>query len=152
MAELIPDWADPNHCVSLLNTGEWLDPGTWTNWQPEGTLVLKVVASSLIAGCFQQALPSAALRSCLSSQNSPRSPRHHTKRRVLFVGDSSVRLLYYATVRLVDGDRNQVPPGWETSGAKHSDRSVSLTDKDTHVDIDFWWYVLRYLVDVFTHI
>jgi len=99
-------------------------------------------------GCFQQALPSTALFTCLSSpsHNTP-VPSHgsaldrgtETNRQVLFIGDSSVRLLYFAAVRLVDGGRGHVPPEWQDQAAKHSDRKVTLDDGVQSVDMEFWW-------------
>ncbi|ORY30551.1 putative O-acetyltransferase CAS1 [Naematelia encephala] len=130
------DWADPYHCGALLNTGKWLDPGVYTNWQPEG--------------CFQAPLSASALHTCLSTptSNTPTRQSHYessglvaqiaTSRSVIFAGDSSVRQLYFALVNLVG--KGQMTPGWEINGEKHSDRQVSLSGQDGAVlDIEFWW-------------
>ncbi|RXK40330.1 O-acetyltransferase [Tremella mesenterica] len=135
------DWTDPYHCSALLNTGRWLDPGTYTNWQPEG--------------CFQPPLPSTTLLTCLSTrtQNTPRpilfgasllggmytSNDVPAQRQVLFIGDSSVRLLYFSTVRLLDQGIGNVPQGWETESEKHTDRRIVLPNTEGAVEMEFWW-------------
>ena len=108
------------------------------------------------AGCYQQGLPSTALFTCLASpsHNTPStgyvshphssaldSSASAPKLQVLFVGDSSVRLLYFAAVRLVDGGKGHVPDGWEGEAAKHSDRKVVIDDGAKSIDMEFWWYV-----------
>ncbi len=30
------DWGDPLKCDGYLKSGQWLDPGSWKNWQPDG--------------------------------------------------------------------------------------------------------------------
>lgn len=107
-------------------------------------------------GCYQQGLPSTALFTCLASpsHNTPStgyvSHPHSSalgtaesapKRQVLFVGDSSVRLLYFAAVRLVDGGKGHVPEGWEGEAQKHSDRKVVIDDGAKSIDMEFWWCV-----------
>lgn len=108
-------------------------------------------------GCYHQPLPSSALFSCLSSPlASPSSAISHSpgsgidfapsRRRVLFIGDSSVRLLFFAAVRLVDGGKGGVPAGWETDGMKHTDRKLVFNNggrpeahSEMEVELEFWW-------------
>ncbi|KAK4689698.1 N-acetylneuraminate 9-O-acetyltransferase, partial [Tremellales sp. Uapishka_1] len=145
------DWADPYHCSALLNSGKWLDPGTYTNWQPEG--------------CFQAPLSAAALQECLSTPTSntplipyvpnpfaplppaagilPQLPTH---RRVLFIGDSVSRQLFFAAVRAIDGPKGTLRKGWEDDGEKHSDRKIVIsnglakgTQGEHTVEVEFWW-------------
>lgn len=121
------DYADPYGCGALMETGKWLDPGTWKNWQPEG--------------CYQAALKGDALGTCLttSTQNTPTTgtagPRD---RRAIFVGDSNVRLLYFATVRTIDG--KTYGKNWEVDAPKHTDRQATVTTKSgERLTLDFWW-------------
>ncbi|WOO76810.1 putative O-acetyltransferase CAS1 [Vanrija pseudolonga] len=131
------DWADPYHCGALLTEGKWLDPGTYKNWQPEG--------------CYQKPAGAAGLASCLSSPGA-HSPGARD-RRILFVGDSSVRQLFFATVRSVNANatnkvHNPYDKTWEVNGGeKHTNRVAVFDAKGSPapksgaaaLTIDFWW-------------
>ncbi|KAK9239414.1 10 TM acyl transferase domain found in Cas1p-domain-containing protein [Lipomyces kononenkoae] len=86
------DVFDPYKCGSLLATGEWLDdfPGTKSpsNWQPPGCIFHKYNAKEA--------------NLCLREQH------------VLFAGDSTVRQLFWETVKTLD-------PSVSESAEKHSD-------------------------------
>ncbi|KAK9390018.1 10 TM acyl transferase domain found in Cas1p-domain-containing protein [Lipomyces mesembrius] len=86
------DVFDPYKCGSLLATGDWLDdvPGTKgpSNWQPPGCIFHKYNAKE--AGL------------CLRDQH------------VLFAGDSTVRQLFWQTVKTLD-------PSVSETAEKHSD-------------------------------
>ena len=79
-----------------------------------------------------------------SDSGSDLSPSH---RRVLFIGDSSVRSLFFAAVRLVAGGKGGIPAGWEDDAEKHTDRKLVLNNggrlgaqPEKAVDMEFWWY------------
>ncbi len=111
----------------------------------------------LCLGCYHQPLPSSTIFSCLASPShsslheSSYSPGSGidfspSRRQVLFVGDSSVRLLFFAAVRLVNGGSGGVPAGWETDGEKHTDRKLVFNhggrpdaDPEVEVELEFWW-------------
>lgn len=131
------DWADPYHCNALLTEGKWLDPGTYKNWQPEG--------------CYQKPVGAAGLASCLSSPG-VQSPTAARERRIIFVGDSSVRQLFFGTVRALNAnatnkDHNPYGKTWETNGGeKHTNRVAVFDAKGSPapksgaaLTIDFWW-------------
>ena len=98
----VTDAHDRYKCKALLRHGSWLDNRPNANWQPDG--------------CILHNYQPAEASSCLSG------------RHVLFVGDSVVRQVYYATVRAVD-------PAVPTDADKHSDRSIIA--KGIH--FDFLW-------------
>ncbi|BEI86214.1 hypothetical protein CcaverHIS002_0605010 [Cutaneotrichosporon cavernicola] len=121
------DAPDNYHCGAMLSTGKWLDEGTYKNWQPEG--------------CYQATLKPAALAKCLTSPSavSATASSNPSNRRALFIGDSTVRQLYFAAVRNIDKGVDY-PKSWETDGEKHTDRKAVLTTKGgQQLTIEFWW-------------
>ncbi|GAA5822413.1 hypothetical protein JCM5353_000498 [Sporobolomyces roseus] len=97
----IQDSGDRHHCRSLLNTGRWLD-NTHTSWQPEG--------------CMLHPYTPKQVTQCLEG------------RTVVFMGDSTVRQVFYAAVKHVD---KKV----ETVAEKHSDRTI----KAGGITFSFYW-------------
>ncbi|GAA6061542.1 hypothetical protein JCM10212_002749 [Sporobolomyces blumeae] len=97
----ISDSGDRHHCVSLLNTGRWLD-SSHTSWQPEG--------------CMLHPYTPKQVTQCLEGRN------------VVFMGDSTVRQVFYAAVKHVD---KKV----ETVAEKHSDRTI----KAGGITFSFYW-------------
>lgn len=97
-------------------------------------------------GCYHAPLKHQAYFSCLSSPtpNTPISLQAPYKRTATFVGDSTVRQLFFAVVRLVDGGKGAVPPDWVSEGEKHSDRRLTFyenagSDAERAVELEFIW-------------
>ncbi|GAA5875890.1 hypothetical protein JCM8547_001695 [Rhodosporidiobolus lusitaniae] len=87
----IQDSGDRFHCRALLNEGRWLDD-QHTSWQPNG--------------CMLHPYSPKQVGQCLEG------------RHVVFVGDSTVRQVFYATVKHVDKNV-------DTVAEKHSDRTLT---------------------------
>ncbi|KAI5477499.1 O-acetyltransferase [Pseudohyphozyma bogoriensis] len=98
----IADAGDRHHCKALLNEGRWLDAAPHKLWQPEG--------------CMLHQYTPAQATTCLNG------------RHVVFIGDSTVRQVFYATVKHVD-------PKVSTDAEKHSDRSISVGN----MQFSFYW-------------
>lgn len=103
---IISGRADPLHCNSLLTRGTWLDENH-RNWQPEG--------------CMLHAYQSKDTAPCLASK------------RVVFVGDSVTRSLYFHFMRIVDPKLPNTPPD---DDHKHSNYSFT---SDSVTTLDFFW-------------
>ncbi|OAX44212.1 Cas1p-domain-containing protein [Rhizopogon vinicolor AM-OR11-026] len=103
---IIFDRADPLHCNSLLTRGTWLDENH-RNWQPEGCM-LHVYQSKDAVACL-------------------------TSRRVVFVGDSVTRKIYFQFMHIVDSKLPSAPPD---DNHKHSDHSFTSESGTT---LDFLW-------------
>ncbi|KAI0686813.1 O-acetyltransferase [Cytidiella melzeri] len=85
------DRVDPIHCNALLTRGRWLDD-KFANWQPDGCMLYNYKPNEVA--------------SCLSS------------RRVVFLGDSVTRLLFFQFAHNVDPSLPTAPPDDST---KHAD-------------------------------
>ncbi|KAG6334043.1 hypothetical protein ID866_5046 [Astraeus odoratus] len=99
------DRLDPNHCDSLLTKGTWLDDAH-RNWQPEGESFVFPWATFLHFRC---------------------------RLRVVFVGDSVTRTLYFQFIHLVDP---RLPNAPTDDGQKHADYSF---DTESSTTLDFIW-------------
>ncbi|GAA6042735.1 hypothetical protein JCM8097_005556 [Rhodosporidiobolus ruineniae] len=97
----IQDSGDRFHCRALLNDGRWLDD-KHTSWQPDG--------------CMLHPYTPKQATQCLEGRN------------VVFVGDSTVRQVFYATVKHVDKNV-------DTVGEKHSDRTITAGG----ITFNFFW-------------
>ncbi|EJU01081.1 Cas1p-domain-containing protein [Dacryopinax primogenitus] len=101
------DWADRDHCHSLVTKGRWLDSG-FKNWQPEG--------------CMLNTYIPATLSPCLKN------------RRVVFLGDSTVRQLFFTFAHLADP---LLPSTHPSDGGKHTD--YSLVSSAMSLSVEFVW-------------
>lgn len=115
-------------------------------------------ADDLGIGCFHSPLPADAYISCLAQPPAPTggsffhslsgtSPVRQTSgtRRAVFIGDSTVRQLYYSAAKVLDGGKGRIPLGFE-SGEKHSDKKVLLKPSvgegqfsSETLSFEFWW-------------
>lgn len=57
----VPDWSDRHHCSALLNSGEWMDPGKHSIWQPEGTSSISHAPARWLRLTYRRMLSGAAL-------------------------------------------------------------------------------------------
>ncbi|RDW84601.1 putative cas1-containing protein [Coleophoma cylindrospora] len=81
------DASDPFKCGALLSKGQWLDPGsswetrknTLENWQPPG--------------CMMHTYEREDIKDCFK------------KRRLVFIGDSTTRQIFFAVARKMDQER-----------------------------------------------
>ncbi|KAF4635344.1 hypothetical protein G7Y89_g2769 [Cudoniella acicularis] len=80
------DFSDPYKCGALLNKGQWLDPSprrpsqnNFRNWQPPGCIMHEYKKRD-IRDCFQ-------------------------KQRIVFVGDSTTRQVFWAVAEKLDQER-----------------------------------------------
>ncbi|KAG0251090.1 hypothetical protein DFQ27_009014 [Actinomortierella ambigua] len=96
--------ANTTRCESLLNHGRWLDRER-TQWQPEG--------------CMLKGYDPKSMRQCLGE-----------RARIVMIGDSIVRQLYYSTVK-------KLLPDSSTEGDKHSD--IVRHDPETGITFEFYW-------------
>ncbi|KAG9322670.1 hypothetical protein KVV02_007937 [Mortierella alpina] len=97
------DPADSTRCKSLLNDGSWLD-NQRTQWQPKG--------------CMLRPYDTQHTKSCLGGS------------RVVMIGDSVVRQLYYSLVK-------KVLPEANTDGDRHSD--IFFQDPVSGTAFEFYW-------------
>ncbi|KAL5326830.1 hypothetical protein ACEPPN_004519 [Leptodophora sp. 'Broadleaf-Isolate-01'] len=100
------DAYDPFKCSALQNKGEWLDPGTKWNtwnafksWQPPGCMMHEYTKRD-IQECFQ-------------------------KRRLVFIGDSTTRQIFWAVAKKMDQQKAQ----------KEIEEMLDLDEK--HTDLAF---------------
>ncbi|KAG0149728.1 hypothetical protein CROQUDRAFT_104872 [Cronartium quercuum f. sp. fusiforme G11] len=101
---LLLDREDPYHCHALLRTGRWLDGTHYQNWQPDGCM-LHSYKPKEVTECFRG-------------------------RRVVFIGDSVTRGLYYGALRSVNTSITQ------EDQPKHSDRVLQTAGG---VEWAFYW-------------
>ncbi|CCM04188.1 uncharacterized protein FIBRA_06354 [Fibroporia radiculosa] len=102
----IIDHTDPLHCDALLNEGQWLD-SKFKNWQPDG--------------CMMHTYQAKDVTACMGS------------RRVVFIGDSVTRQLYFQFAHIVDPSLPTAPPDDER---KHQNYSFTAT---SNIQLSFYW-------------
>ncbi|KAL2074338.1 hypothetical protein VTL71DRAFT_8116 [Oculimacula yallundae] len=100
------DVSDPFKCSALQNQGEWLDPGTkwdprnaFKSWQPPGCMMHEYTNKD-IQECFQ-------------------------KKRLVFIGDSTTRQVFWAVARKMDQAKAQ------------REIEVMLDLDEKHTDLEF---------------
>ncbi|KAI0660347.1 O-acetyltransferase [Cubamyces menziesii] len=100
------DRSDPMHCNALLSGGRWLDK-KYKNWQPDG--------------CMMHQYQPKDVATCMNSQ------------KVVFVGDSVTRQLFFQFAHVVDPTLPTSPPNDEQ---KHADYLYTST---SNIQLQFYW-------------
>jgi N-acetylneuraminate 9-O-acetyltransferase len=110
------DRNDPYKCGALLNTGRWLDPvsaspiqNSFQNWQPSGCLLHEYKKRDIIP-CLQE-------------------------RRLLLIGDSTVRQIFWAIARKIDNERAR--EGMITKPEDHKHENIEFVSKNLR--LQFIW-------------
>ncbi|KAF2843691.1 Cas1p-domain-containing protein, partial [Patellaria atrata CBS 101060] len=111
------DSSDPQKCGALLEEGQWLDPQRsaysppdgYTIWQPPGCMVHNYSAED-VARCFG-------------------------KRKVLFVGDSTVRQVFWAAAKKIDPSGYPKKRTLKENKELHSNMVYNTTDHH----LEFLW-------------
>ncbi|RIA98282.1 hypothetical protein C1645_719104 [Glomus cerebriforme] len=94
---------DPFKCNSLLNDGSFLDSTKHKNWQP--------------SSCVMSNYNAQSITTCLKN------------RRILFIGDSTIRTLFYSLIKKIEPTLNT------TSELKHSNLHFKFND----ITFEFQW-------------
>ncbi|PCH33881.1 Cas1p-domain-containing protein [Wolfiporia cocos MD-104 SS10] len=102
----ITDRTDPLHCDALLTEGRWLDD-KWKNWQP--------------GGCMMYTYQPTDISTCLAT------------RRVVFIGDSVTRQLFFQLLHIADPALPVAPPD---DTRKHADHTFTSS---TGIHFTFIW-------------
>ncbi|KAI0361330.1 O-acetyltransferase [Trametes cingulata] len=110
------DRPDPMHCNALLTEGRWLD-AQFRNWQPDG--------------CMMHQYKPVDAATCMASK------------RVVFVGDSVTRQLFFQFAHVIDQSLPTYPPEDEQKHADHTYTSAS------NIQLQFFWD--PYLNSTHTH-
>lgn len=110
------DYYDPQHCSALLNEGQWLDRD-FKAWQPNGTRLPHCarVDGDSSTGCMMHTYASADSTRCLGSK------------RVVFIGDSVTRNLFFHFSHVLDPSLPSAPPDDQHKHSDHSLQSKSGT-------------------------
>ena len=113
MLTLQSDADDPYKCNALLNRGQWLDPPgrnhsaqPFQHWQPPG--------------CMMHQYKRKDIQTCMKN------------RRAVYIGDSTVRQIFWATARKLD---KKAADEKEATAGRH----MSATFVDADVKIEFVW-------------
>ena len=109
----------------------------------------------MLAGCIHSTPSPALLTKCLLPQPEtptglssffatppPTTPKGKTSSTVRFIGDSTVRQVYFAASQLMDPTLPGTPEA--AGGEKHGDKEVRVVGKNGgEVVFSFWWQVSR---------
>ncbi|KAG0652228.1 putative O-acetyltransferase CAS1 [Hyphodiscus hymeniophilus] len=111
------DISDPYKCGALLNKGQWLDPGPrWSsrtpfqNWQPPG--------------CIMHEYKKEDIQECFG------------KRRIVFIGDSTTRQVFWAVAKKMDQARAE---GEITEMLDMDEKHHDLDFTSAGVTVQFIW-------------
>lgn len=132
------DWDDRLHCKALINSGQWMDNDLKV-WQPEGTFHVSFPCPRRLLCSLPDLLalwpPFAFSSGCMTHQYAPKLiSTCMPNRRIVFVGDSVTRELFYALATAADPTAPSAP---SEDGLKHQDVHWSVAGGGP--ELQFFW-------------